>query len=50
MGDFVAGSTAALFTPTIALAAGGLACVGGVVLATAHERDFVKYDGADPVP
>jgi MFS family permease len=50
MGDFVAGSTAALFTPTIALAAGGLACVVGVLVATARERDFLEYDGADPVP
>jgi MFS family permease len=50
MGDFVAGSSAALFTPTIALAAGGLACIAGVAIASAHERGFLAYDGTDPVP
>jgi MFS family permease len=48
MGDFVAGSTAALFTPTIALAAGGVACMVGVVLASARERRFLAYDRDDP--
>jgi MFS family permease len=50
MGDFVAGSTAALFTPTIALAAGGVACMVGVVLASARERRFLAYDRDDPTP
>jgi MFS family permease len=50
MGDFVAGSTAALFTPTIALAAGGLACVVGVMIATAREPGFLEYDATDPTP
>jgi hypothetical protein len=50
MGDFVAGSTAALFTPTIALAAGGLACVVGVMLASAREPGFLRYDRDHPVP
>ncbi len=49
MGDFVAGSAAALTTPTIALAAGGLACMVGVVIASARERDFARYDALDPV-
>jgi MFS family permease len=35
MGDFVAGTTAALFTPTLALAAGGGPSVGGAVLGPA---------------
>jgi MFS family permease len=50
MGDFVAGSTAALFTPTIALAAGGLACVAGVIIASARERGFLEYDATHPTP
>ena len=50
MGDFVAGSTAALTTPTIALAAGGLACILGVMIAMARERSFASYDALHPVP
>jgi MFS family permease len=50
VGDFVAGSTAALTTPTIALAVGGLACVCGVLLAGTIERPFLQYDGAHPIP
>ncbi|CAA9382651.1 MAG: Uncharacterized MFS-type transporter [uncultured Nocardioidaceae bacterium] len=50
MGDFVAGSTAALATPTIALAAGGVACMVGVVVASARERKFLDYDAHAPVP
>lgn len=50
MGDFVAGSTAALTTPTIALAAGGAACMVGVALASARERQFLSYDGRHPTP
>ncbi|MFY9914678.1 MAG: MFS transporter [Nocardioidaceae bacterium] len=50
MGDFVAGSTAALTTPTIALAAGGLACIAGVLIASARERSFAAYDALQPQP
>jgi MFS family permease len=50
MGDFLAGSTAALFTPTIALAAGGVACMLGVVIASSIERPFLRYDALNPVP
>jgi hypothetical protein len=50
MGDFVAGSTAALTTPTFALAAGGLACIVGVVLSSSCQRGFLRYDAAHPVP
>jgi MFS family permease len=50
MGDFVAGSTAALLTPTIALAAGGLACVVGVLIASGLEPRFLRYDAVDPTP
>ena len=50
LGDFVAGSAAALLTPTIALAAGGLACMLGVVLACAAQRQFLRYDARQPAP
>jgi len=50
MGDFVAGSTAALTTPTIALAAGGMACIAGVLIASAREPSFAAYDGLHPRP
>jgi MFS family permease len=49
MGDFVAGSTAALTTPTFALAAGGLACVVAVAAASSWQRGFLRYDSAHPV-
>lgn len=50
LGDFVAGSTAALLTPTIALAGGGIACMLGVLLFSAWQRRFLAYDAEDPVP
>lgn len=50
MGDFVAGSMAALTTPTIALALGGIACMAGVVVAASIERPFLRYDSRHPVP
>lgn len=50
MGDFVAGSAAALTTPTLALAAGGAACMVGVAIASARERRFLSYDGLHPTP
>jgi MFS family permease len=50
MGDFVAGSTAALTTPTIALAAGGMACIVAVLIAMSRERSFAHYDSHHPVP
>jgi MFS family permease len=50
MGDFITGSTAALLTPTIALAAGGIACVVGVLVSCAWQPGFVRYDADDPKP
>jgi Transmembrane secretion effector len=50
MGDFVMGSTAALFTPALALGAGGIACMAGVVLASGTQRGFLAYDADHPVP
>jgi MFS family permease len=50
MGDFVMGSTAALFTPALALGAGGLACMVGVLVASGSQRGFLAYDSDHPVP
>lgn len=50
MGDFVAGSTAALLTPTLALAIGGVACMAGVLFFSARERSFLAYNADDPHP
>jgi MFS family permease len=50
MGDFVSGTTAALTTPTIALAVGGLACIAGVLIASAREPGFARYDARHPTP
>lgn len=50
MGDFVAGSTAALLTPTIALALGGFACIVGVLVSCAWQPGFLRYDARHPVP
>lgn len=50
MGDFLMGSTAALATPTLALGAGGLACIVGVLVASGRERHFLSYDAAHPAP
>ncbi|MDX6296969.1 MAG: hypothetical protein QOI51_826 [Nocardioidaceae bacterium] len=49
LGDFVMGTTAAVFTPTLALGAGGIGCMCGVVLAAAGQRGFLEYDSAYPV-
>lgn len=50
LGDFVAGSTAALATPAIALALGGLACIAGVLIASYRQKGFLRYDAAHPAP
>jgi len=49
MGDFMMGSTAALFTPALALGAGGLACMVGVLVANGAEKGFRAYDSDHPV-
>jgi hypothetical protein len=50
MGDFLMGSSAALFTPTLALGVGGLACMVGVLVAAGTQRGFLAYDSDLPVP
>ena len=47
MGDFVAGTTAALLTPTLALAIGGTACIVGVLVACAWQPRLPRVRRAD---
>ncbi len=49
-GDFLAGSVAGAVGERVALAAGGLACIVGVLLVVAWQRDFLRYDGREPMP
>jgi hypothetical protein len=49
-GDFVAGSVASAVGEQVALVAGGLACVVGVLTAVAVQRRFLEYDAAHPTP
>jgi MFS family permease len=49
-GDFVAGSLAGVAGERVALVVGGLACVAGVLLATAAQRRFLAYDARHPSP
>lgn len=49
-GDFVAGSIGEGTSERIALVAGGLACVVGVLIAVALQRSFLRYDARSPTP
>jgi MFS family permease len=49
-GDFLAGSVAGAVGERTALLVGGAACILGVVVAIALQRDFLRYDGDDPRP
>jgi MFS family permease len=44
LGDFVAGTTASLTTPTIALLGGATACIVGLLILLARNRPFRQYD------
>jgi MFS family permease len=44
LGDFVAGTTASLTTPTIALLAGACICVVGLLILLAWNKPFRRYD------
>lgn len=50
LGDFEAGSVAALSTERIAVVSGGLACVVAVLLLVARWRGFWRYDAQNPAP
>jgi MFS family permease len=49
-GDFVAGSVASGMGERPALVLGGLACVAGVLTASALSRRFLRYDARHPTP
>lgn len=44
LGDFVAGTTASLTTPTIALLAGATVCIVGLLVLLAWNKPFRNYD------
>ncbi|MEU4195165.1 MFS transporter [Kribbella sp. NPDC026611] len=44
LGDFVAGTTASLTTPTIALLGGAAVCITGLLILLARNRPFRVYD------
>jgi MFS family permease len=44
VGDFVAGSAAALLGPTVAVVAGGCACMAATAALAGGVRSFVRYD------
>ena len=49
-GDFVAGSVGSAVGDRLALVLGGAACLGGVLLAVAAQRRFLRYDAEYPTP
>ncbi len=44
IGDFEAGMVASLFTPTVSVVSGGLACVAGVLVLAAAVPEFAAYE------
>ena len=50
LGDFTAGTVAAISTETFAVISGGCACMVGVGLLAARYRGFARYDATDPRP
>jgi hypothetical protein len=44
LGDFVAGTTASLTTPTIALLSGAGVCIAGLFILLAWNKPFRNYD------
>jgi MFS family permease len=49
-GDFVAGSVASAVGERLALVLGGVACILGVLTATALQRRFLRYEAVHPRP
>ncbi|MFD9337281.1 MFS transporter [Streptomyces sp. NPDC060028] len=50
LGDFLAGTTADLFSPAVAITGGGLGCVLVLGLLAARWRAFARYDARSPQP
>jgi MFS family permease len=49
-GDFLAGTVATGVGERLALLLGGLACIAGVLTASALQRRFLRYDARHPTP
>ncbi|WP_433894409.1 MFS transporter [Streptomyces sp. CA-111067] len=49
LGDFLSGSVADAFTPTVAVVGGGLACIAAIALIALFQRSFISYDSRRPV-
>ncbi len=47
VGDFEAGLVASVFTPTVSVVSGGLACVAGVLVLAAAVPEFATYEPAE---
>jgi len=50
LGDFTAGTVAAISTEAFAIVSGGCACMVGVGLLAARYRGFARYDALNPQP
>ena len=50
LGEFVAGTGASIATPTVAVVAGGCACIVGVIALASRYRGFLTYDARHPTP
>jgi MFS family permease len=46
VGDFEAGIVASVFTPTVSVVSGGIACVAGVLVLAAAVPEFARYEPA----
>jgi MFS family permease len=49
LGDFLAGSVSDVFSPTLAVVGGGIACIVGITLIAVFQRGFIRYDARNPV-
>jgi MFS family permease len=47
VGDFEAGIVASVFTPTVSVVSGGIACVVGVLVLAAAVPEFARYEPAE---
>ncbi len=50
LGDFESGTVASLWSPTVSVVTGGLACVAAVLLLAARRPAFLRYDARHPTP
>lgn len=48
LGDFLAGSAAALFSPAVTVVGGGLACIAAIGVLAVSQPRFARYDARHP--